>query len=819
MAAKKKSTSAKARPSERFPVPVAARVPPSLAKAFDDVLPAHEGRFVFALPFRGASDKRVVRFDPHGAWDLMSSYGDSLPQTAAYVPLATAGKADDNECFAVDPSSAELPVHFFEHEAGYHPFAPSLDAFLGALLKKGERTPFEKLEALVEKASALQEKEKNDAVVALLAPAVEALPRVAYGDDAADDVGRAFNILGLAYRATKDAERATRAFERARAVGNDDATLNLASLFEDEKDFARCAAIAEELRAVAIRGRDPYEWFWSRNYAGRAHARLGHTARAVRAFHEVDVELRRAHPKYIAEARTSLDALVAEGGAPGELAASILSWFGRTTTPTPEEAARLRAFWSALPPKVRAKLAADKKLGEAPTDEALLDLTRATSIDLEGTGVADLAFLAAFVRLDHLDAKKNALESLATLPALPKLAFLSLNEGKLTSLEGIERAPNLEYLYARKNQLTSLAGLERLGNLRELDVSGNKVSDLGPVGELAALRKLDMRDTAVVDLGPLSGCRDLEEIDLVGSSKVQRGLAALTRSAELREISGVSWKVPRAEAEAFVAARPDVDLSVEGMKRYAKHETTDDDRAWWKRLASNVPLREAIWKDRADADEPIDEQLGKLRHEDHFSLASEGISSIAELAACASVRFLDIARNPVADLAPLADQVAMTHLRASATKVTSVASLRKLTRLFELRLGGAPLASLDGLEACRALEILELDDTAVTSLAPLAGVAALRRCTFSGAPVADLAPLASHVGLGRVDCSASRVTDLTPLAACTGLTRVDCWGLPGVSGLLALAALPQLNAVYSRGAFGSAELAAFRTARPDVDVD
>jgi hypothetical protein len=168
MASKKKSAKAASGP---FPSDVEARVPAALSKALAEVLPAHDGKFVFALPYRGASDKRVVRFDPHGAWDLMSTYGESLAQTNVYVPLATAGKADDNECFAVDPSSEALPVYFFEHEAGYHPFAPSLEAFVGALLKKGEKTPFEKLEAIVNKASALQEKKKDEAAIALLAPA------------------------------------------------------------------------------------------------------------------------------------------------------------------------------------------------------------------------------------------------------------------------------------------------------------------------------------------------------------------------------------------------------------------------------------------------------------------------------------------------------------------------------------------------------------------------------------------------------------------------------------------------------------------------
>ncbi|MBK6696511.1 MAG: leucine-rich repeat domain-containing protein [Myxococcales bacterium] len=812
MAAKKKAT----KDRELFPSEVAPRVPDKLREQFTSTLPQYEGCSAYGLPYRSATDKLAVAFDPHGAWDLMDSYGDSLPETATFVPLATLRRGD-TECFAVDPTAAGFPVYFFEHEAGYHPFAPSLEAFLKQLLKKGEKSPFDKLEKAVEKAEALLEKEKNKEVVALLEPALVGLPRVKYGDNAADDVARAYNQLGLAYREVKEDGKAAAAFERSKELGEDSATLNLASLYEDKKDFAKAIEVAEDLRARAIVGRDPYEWFWARNYAGRGYLRTGDVTRAMRAYHEIHDKLAGKHLKYIAEAKEGLGELVAEGGPSAEVARSIAVWLTRVRTPTPGEVEKNRALWTALPKSVREALANGAGLEAKPSDQDLATLVRSTSLDLDEAKVSDFSFLAAFTRLDHLSADKSAAEDLSTLPALPKLEYLSLDEGKLTSLAGIERAPNLEHLQINKNRLTDIGPLAKVPRLRELQVSNNKVVELAPLSKHVELEELAIRDTAVVDLTPLGGCTVLEKVEFL-TAKIATGLSALVPLTRLRELDGVSWKVPDKDARAFLEARPDVEIDIDGYKRWPPPETTDADRAWWKTFAKNPKLRDAIRSDRMGTDS-VDEQLGKLHVEDFLSMSDSGIESIAELATFAQLEFLDVSRNPVADLAPLAELARLRRIRAAGTRVEIMACLRRLTRLIELGLSGSRLASLDGVEGLVSLEHLTLDDTKVASLEPLATVGALRHVTFSGAPIASLAPLSKHARLAYVDCSASKITDLSPLAGCTRLTEVHCWGLPGLAGLMKLAGLRQLNAVYSRGSFSAAELEAFAKERPDVNVD
>lgn len=805
--------------AEEGPLPslVRGRAPEALVKAFESSFPTYEGRFVFALPYRRASDKQAVRFDAISAWEVMSSYGDSLAQTQVFVPLATVGKGS-SECFAVDPSSPEFPVYYFEHEAGYHAFAPSLTAFLEGLLQKGDKTPFQKLESLLKKADVLAEKEKHAEVVALLAPALAQMPVVRYGDDAASGVGQAFNTFGLALKATGQREEAIRAFGRARVAGNNDAPLNLVSLFEDEGNLTACVALAAELVANSYLGSDPYEWFWARNYLGRASLRAGDEVRGLRCFNAIDVELGRLQSKYLEEGRRGLVALAEAGGAPAAAAQQILTWLGQRAAPNSEAKAEARAWWQQLPETVRAKLTSNRRLGPEPTDEVLVDLTQSTTLELKSCQIEDLSFLSAFVRLQSLKIDDNPLRSLDTLPPLPKLTELSADGCQLADLKMLSQAPNLEDLGVRKNQLRSLEGVEVLGQLETLDVSNNELADLGPIRALRSLRKLQIRKTSAVDLSPLAACAQLEEIDLVGSDQIASGLMKLVGLTHLKEINGVSWSVPEDEAKAFMAARPDVELDVEGYKEVGDPDTTDDDRAWWAKFALNPNLKEAIRKDRLDADEPVDEQLGKLRREGHFSMAGEQLTSLAEMATFHELNFLDITRNPVTDLSPLQELRKLKYLRADDTRVQDLRPLRRLIKLYELGLSGTQVSALDGLEDLALLSILRLDDTQVRSLAPLAGQSQLRSLSFSGAPVTALEPLAHHVGLRQLDCSASRIKDVSPLAACVRLTRLECWGLEGATGLLALAQLPELNLVCARSSFSTEELAEFRRRRPDVDL-
>ena len=106
--------------------------PERVVRFFDEELADYEGRAAHGMEYFSSESKLTLRFSPSGAADVLETYGEDLPETASMIPLAIA-KGQDDVAFVVDPRPPELPVLFFEHEAGFHPFAPSFDAFMRGL--------------------------------------------------------------------------------------------------------------------------------------------------------------------------------------------------------------------------------------------------------------------------------------------------------------------------------------------------------------------------------------------------------------------------------------------------------------------------------------------------------------------------------------------------------------------------------------------------------------------------------------------------------------------------------------------------------------
>lgn len=79
-----------------------------------------------------------------------------------------------------------------------------------------------------------------------------------------------------------------------------------------------------------------------------------------------------------------------------------------------------------------------------------------TYLDISFGGVASLASVAAFPRLDTLVADSNKLNDLSTLPALPALETLQLNNNFIDALN-----PALEIIAAKA---PTVAFLSLLGN-------------------------------------------------------------------------------------------------------------------------------------------------------------------------------------------------------------------------------------------------------------------------------------------------------------------------------------------------------------------
>jgi Leucine-rich repeat (LRR) protein len=810
MATKKASTPKKSKKIEAPP-----GSPERVVRFFEEELADYEGRAAHGMEYFSSESKLTLRFSPQGAADVLETYGEDLPETPSMIPLAVA-KGQDDVAFVVDPRAPELPVLFFEHEAGFHPFAPSFDAFLAGLLKKGEKTPLENLSKIYTKANALHEKNQHAKVVALLEPAIAQMPptKPRSLDHIADSLPASHNLLGLAYKELGRIEEAVKELERAAELGSDMGTLNLCDVRLERGDFEGLAAMAGELAERSWKIGDAYEWFHARCYLGIATVRLGREADAERTYHAIWSAFRHTRPARLDEAATQLR----EHGGDAAVARRILAWLTKPAAP-PSEAARteLRAWWDGLKKDLRAALTKAGKLGsDAPSDVELARLVTLDHLELKRLGLKDLSFLAPFRALDSLFLDENAFEDFSTLPPLPALRHLRAGEGKLKRLDGITNAPRLEALFVRENPLQTLDGVEALRELKKLDFAKAKVATLEPVRGLP-LEEITAYENKIEDLSPLAECPSLKKISIF-SNRLKHGLAALTSLRFLEEIDAIEWKIPEAEHRAFRRARPDVEIDI-----YLKPDpdaadpsaTTDADRAWWSTLS---PTWKRALADRRRGND--DESLGTMRAEtDCVFLDAAGLDSLAPLTHLQRLDFVGCKKNALTDLSPLAELPRLRVVRAQHNRITDVKKLGALVDLVELDLAHNALTSLEGLQGCTSLRDLDVTGSPIEALDPIAKLHELRVLALGETRVRSLAPLAGLTRLRTLDLHGCPIDDLAPLAACVDLEELDVWSIPSPKGLDALTSLPRLRRITSHGALGEAAIETFRAKRPEVDLD
>ncbi|MBK7533916.1 MAG: TIGR02996 domain-containing protein [Myxococcales bacterium] len=149
-----------------------------------------------------------------------------------------------------------------------------------------------------------------------------------------------------------------------------------------------------------------------------------------------------------------------------------------------------------------------------------------------------------------------------------------------------------------------------------------------------------------------------------------------------------------------------------------------------------------------------------------------------------------------ADLATIAELTCLVRLNLSSASVEHVDALRPLVDLRDLRIAHTAVRDLSFVSALPSLRQLSVWDTAVTDLSALREARGLVALHAGHTAVEDLAPLGALAGLVELDLRYSRVWDLRPLDE-----------LPALRLLL-----------VEKSRVSDAELARFRSARPDVDL-
>ena len=139
----------------------------------------------------------------------------------------------------------------------------------------------------------------------------------------------------------------------------------------------------------------------------------------------------------------------------------------------------------------------------------LVDLKRATQLDLSNTTISDISPLAG----------------------LPRLTYLGLENTRVTDVSRLSTLHDLKQLNLARTSVTDISPLAALHELEELDLRCSQVRDVSPLAALENLKRLNLAATPVDDLWPLVGLPRLEQLDVgfarLADEEVQRLREAL----------------------------------------------------------------------------------------------------------------------------------------------------------------------------------------------------------------------------------------------------------------------------------------------------
>lgn len=201
--------------------------------------------------------------------------------------------------------------------------------------------------------------------------------------------------------------------------------------------------------------------------------------------------------------------------------------------------------------------------------EFVASMPRLRRLSIGGDKVKDISPLAKLAMLENLEMDETYVGSIRDLANCKQIKELVLSGSKMVSVLGIEDIAGLEKLFLDETQVENIDGIENLSNLKVLVISGTKISNLKPLKNLKQLEYLAIDDTLVSDTGIISDLAGLETLTL--DEKQAQDLYNLKKLDNLKNLTIIVdyknkelIKRIKKNAEMLKKALPGLEVSITG---------------------------------------------------------------------------------------------------------------------------------------------------------------------------------------------------------------------------------------------------------------
>jgi Leucine-rich repeat (LRR) protein len=154
------------------------------------------------------------------------------------------------------------------------------------------------------------------------------------------------------------------------------------------------------------------------------------------------------------------------------------------------------------------------------------DLEELTILDVESSGIKNIAGLEHCTNLQDLSLGCNPITDISPLSGLTNLQNLNLNDAtpfrhsQITDISPLSGLTNLQSLGLACLPITDISPLSGLTNLLFLNLNQDPIADISPLSGLTNLQTLWLNYDQIIDISPLAGLTNLQDLDLGGNNKI-----------------------------------------------------------------------------------------------------------------------------------------------------------------------------------------------------------------------------------------------------------------------------------------------------------